>query len=166
MFGDKRRQEKLRDSEKRQSQERFRRNERDGADIYRRIAALKKLDRARLSKEVMLLFKDAKHQTGVIRQSIADRTHNDFDAGDPAEGDLATFLAEGIATVMRENVTNPQTVFQALSEQFPEVHFTVDWNDAVSLVSAMIREQRIDGIMEGLEIAGLIEDKGKQAFGV
>jgi hypothetical protein len=67
---------------------------------------------------------------------------------------------------MRENVTNPQTVFQALSEQLPNVQFTVDWNDAVSLVSAMIREQRVEGILEGLEIAGLIEDKGLKAFGV
>ena len=37
---------------------------------------------------------------------------------------------------------------------------STDWNDAVSSVSAMIREQRIDGILEGLEIAGLMEDKG------
>jgi hypothetical protein len=159
MFGNKRHQGKLREHEQRQSQERFERNEREGGEIYRRVAALKKMDRARVPHEVMLLFKDAKHQTALIRQSIADRTHIHFDSGDRG-GDLATFLADGIASIMRENVTNPQTVFQALSEQLPKVHFTVDWNDAVSLVSAMIREQRIDGILEGLEIAGLMEDKG------
>src|SRR3954464_10723999 len=38
-----------------------------------------------------------------------------------------TFLAEDIAALMRRNVTNPQTGWQALSEQFPKVHFTVDW---------------------------------------
>ena len=154
MFGSKR-QDKLRDYERQQSQERFERNEHDGGDIYRRIAALTKTDRARVPH----VFKDAKHQTALIRQSIADRTHNHFNSGDRG-GDLATFLADGIASIMRENVTNPQTVFQALSEQLPNVQFTVDWNDAVSLVSAMIREQRVEGILEGLEIAGLIEDKG------
>jgi aromatic ring hydroxylase len=159
MFGNKRHQEKLRDHERRQSQERFERNERDGGEIYRRVAALKQMDRARVPHETVLLFKDAKHQTALIRQSIADRTHNHFDSGDQG-GDLATFLADGIASIMRENVTDPQTVFQALSEQLPKVQFTVDWNDAISLVSAMIREQRIDGILEGLEIAGLMEDKG------
>jgi hypothetical protein len=29
----------------------------------------------------------------------------------------------------------------------------------------MIREQRIDGILEGLEISGLMEDKGSLVFG-
>jgi hypothetical protein len=70
----------------------------------------------------MLLFKDAKHQTALIRQSIADRTHSHFDAGDRG-GDLATFLADGIASIMRENVTNPQTVFQALSRAVAEGAF-------------------------------------------
>lgn len=102
MFGGKR-QDKLRDYERQLSQERFERNERDGGDIYKRIAALTKTDRARVPHEAMLLFKDAKHQTALIRQSIADRTHNRFDSGDRG-GDFATFLADGIASIMREYV--------------------------------------------------------------
>ena len=78
MFGNKWHQEKLRDHEQRQSKERFERNERDGREIYKRVAALKKMDRARVPHEVMLLFKDAKHQTELIRQSIANRTHSHF----------------------------------------------------------------------------------------
>ena len=49
-------------------------------------------------------------------------------------------------------------VVQALSEHFPEVHFTVGWHDAVSMTSADLRLERTRGIYEGLMLAGLVLD--------
>lgn len=43
-----------------------------------------------------------------------------------------------------------------MSEQLPDVHFTIHEQDAVSIVAAMIREQRLEGILEGLRLAGLL----------
>jgi hypothetical protein len=141
MFGKRERVKKAHEYQHKEQRERFQQTERHGQDIYRRIAALKTLDRERLPTEVMRLFSEAKQQTALIRQSIKDRTNHNFDGADYQDGDLATFLAEDIAGVMRDNVTNPQTVFQA----------------AVSMVAAIIREQRLDGIIEGLELAEVMK---------
>ena len=157
VFGKKQRKARLRVYEEKQIRERYERNEQQGADLYRRIAALEKLVPSRLGVEVLMLFKEARHQNELIRQSIKDRTGYDFDAGDPGHGDLATFLAEDVAYALRNNVTNPQTFFEAMSDQFPEVHFTIQQQDAISMVSAMIRAERIHGIIEGLQLAGVIK---------
>ncbi|XSC42949.1 hypothetical protein ACF1BQ_033120 [Bradyrhizobium sp. RDT10] len=43
-----------------------------------------------------------------------------------------------------------------MSEEFPDVHFTIQQQDAVSMVASMIRVQRLEGILEGLRLAGLL----------
>jgi len=45
-----------------------------------------------------------------------------------------------------------------MSEQLPDVHFTIQQQDAVSMMAAMIREQRLEGILEGLRLAGLLNE--------
>jgi hypothetical protein len=131
------REAKRRVEEKRQAA--YKAREADGAEITKRIYNLRQLDPVDRPQAVLGLLKDAQHQLALIRQSIADRTHYDFSA-EATEGDIATCLAEDITGVMRENVTNPQTFWEAMSEQFPEVHFTVDWYDATSMVAAMVRD--------------------------
>jgi hypothetical protein len=42
-----------------------------------------------------------------------------------------------------------------MSEQLPDVHFTIQQQDTVSMMAAMIREQRLEGILQGLRLAGL-----------
>jgi hypothetical protein len=49
-----------------------------------------------------------------------------------------------------------------MSEQLPEVHFTIQQQDAVSMMAAMIREQRLEGILEGLRLAGLLNEASKR----
>jgi hypothetical protein len=142
--------------------ERFERNERTGKDIYARIADLKNLARDDLAHGVFMLFREAKHQSQLIRQSIKDRTQHDCDFGGMSEGDRATCLAEDTAYALREHVTNPQTLFQAMSEQLPDVHFTIQQQDAVSMVAAMIREQRLEGILEDLRLAGILNEPSKR----
>lgn len=158
MFGTKRDARAAEQYEREKRQEAYHRREAEGAELYKRVAALRKLDRPQLPEATLLLLKDAQHQLGLIRQSIADRTEHEFSVGDMSSGDVATALAEDIADVMRENHTYPQSVFQALSEQFPKVHFTVDWQDATSMTAAQLRLERITGIYEGLMLAGLIAD--------
>ena len=77
-------------------------------------------------------------------------------------GDLATYLAEDAGYAFRDHVTNPQTFFEAMSEQLPDVHFTIQQQDAVSMMAAMIREQRLEGILEGLRLAGLLNEASKR----
>jgi len=49
-----------------------------------------------------------------------------------------------------------------MSEQLPDVHFTIQQQDAVSMMAAMIREQRLEGILEGLRLAGLLNEAPKR----
>ena len=145
--------------------ERFERNERTGKDIYARIAELKNVAREDMAHEVFMLYREAKHQSQLIRQSIKDHAQYDFDFGGKSGGDLATYRAEDAAYALRDHVTHPQTFFQAMSEQLPEVHFTIQQQDAVSMVAAMIREQRLEGILEGLRLAGVLNERRKRHRG-
>jgi hypothetical protein len=162
MFQKKRREKILRQDEARQAQERFERNERTGKHIYARMAELKNVARENLPDAVLMLFMAAKHQSEQIRQSIKDRTQYNFDFDALMDGDLATYLAEDAGYALRDHVTNPQTFFEAMSEQLPDVHFTILQQDAVSMVAATIREQRLEGILEGLRLAGLLNEAPKR----
>ncbi|ANW01310.1 hypothetical protein [Bradyrhizobium icense] len=154
MFGKKKKM--LRKHKTQEVQARFERNERAGKDIYARIADLKNVPRDNLPDAVFMLFVEAKHQSELIRQSVKDRTRYDFNFVGFVDGDLATYLAEEAAHAIRDHVTNPQTFLEAMSEQFPDVHFTIQQQDAVSMVASMIRVQRLEGILEGLRITGLL----------
>src|ERR1700678_1912661 len=163
MFRKMQRQEKiLREHEARQTRERFERNERAGKEIYARMAELKNVPRENLPDAVFMLSMAAKHQSEQIRQSIKDRTRYDFDFDTLTHGDLATYLAEDAGYALRDHVTNPQTFSEAMSEQLPDVHFTIQQQDAVSMMAAMIREQRLEGILEGLRLAGLLNEAPKR----
>jgi hypothetical protein len=158
MFRKKRQKKILRE----QTQQRFERNERAGKDIYARIAELKNIARENLPEAVFMLSMAAKRQSEQIRQSIKDDTRYNFDFGALVDGDLATYLAEGAGHALRDHVTNPPTFLEVMSEKLPDVHFTIPRQDAVSMVAAMIREQRLEGILEGLRLAGLLNEAPKR----
>ena len=157
MFGKTRREKNLRERNIGEAEVRFERNERIGKTISADIADLRKVPRENLPDAVFLLFMQAKQQSELIRRSIKDRTRDDFEF-DGADGDRATYLAQDATHTLRDHVTNPQTIFEAISEQLPDVHFTIEQQDAVSMVAATIREQRLDGILEGLRLAGLLNE--------
>ncbi|MDE5451692.1 hypothetical protein GWE18_02215 [Bradyrhizobium sp. CSA112] len=119
---------------------------------------MKKVPRENLPDTVFLLFMEAKQQSELIRRSITDRTRYESNFEGMVDSDLATYLAQDAAYALRDHVTNPQTFFEAMSEQLPDVHFTIQQQDAVSMVAAMIREQRLEGILEGLRLAGLLNE--------
>jgi hypothetical protein len=154
--------QKRNDREAAETQDRFQRNERIGKHIYERIAGLKNAAREDLAHEVFMLFREARHQGELIRQSIKDRTHHEFGAAGIREGDLATYLAGDVAHALRHHVANPQTLLQKMSDRLPEAGFTIHQQDAVSMIAAIIREQRLAGILEGLRLAGVLNEKGKR----
>jgi hypothetical protein len=160
MFGSSRKR-RLDEYETKQAKERYERAFAAGMEINKRIVELHKMDSSRLQGELKVLLAEAKHQTQLIQQSIADRTGYSFDGPPDAEGDLFTFYGDLIAGVMRENSADPQTVMQALADKLPDVRFTVHWYDAVAMVAAMFREYRVGCIIEGLEMAGLWEDANR-----
>ena len=153
MFGNKKR--RADEYETKQAKERYEGALAAGMEINKRIVELHRMDRKRLQGELRRLRAEAKHQTQIIQQSIADRTGYRSDGSIDPDGDLATFYAEGIAEVMRDNSADPQSVMQALTDKLPEVRFTVHWYDAVAMLAAMFREYRVACIIEGLEMAGM-----------
>jgi hypothetical protein len=159
MFG--RRKSKARAHDAQQVHQRFERNERLGRDIYAHIAELRKVSREKLADAVFMLSIAAKQQSGLIRQFIKERTKADSDFGAPSDGDLATYLAEEAANTLRDHMTNVPTLLDLITERSPDVHFTVHQQDAVSMLAAMIREQRLEGILEGLRLAGLLNKSSK-----
>lgn len=91
-------------------QERFERNERAGKDLAARIGELKNVARDDLVHEVFMLFREAKHQSQLIRQSIKDRTQHDFDIGGTSEATSRLLRAEEAAYKAPDHVTNPADV--------------------------------------------------------
>jgi hypothetical protein len=162
MFRKKPRKKILRKQKALQTQERFERNERAGKEIYTRMAELKNVPRENLPDTVFMLSLAAKHQSEQIRQSIKDRTGYDFGFDASTDGDLATYLAEDAGCALRDHITKPQTFFEAMSEQLPDVDFTIQRQDAISMTAAMIREQRLEGVLEGLRLAGLLNEAPKR----
>ncbi|MBO4221814.1 hypothetical protein [Bradyrhizobium neotropicale] len=117
---------------------------------------MKNVPRDNLPDAVFMLFVEAKQQSELIRKSIKDRTGYDFNFVGLVDGDHATYLAEEAAHALRDYVAKPQTFFQVISEQFPDVHFTIQQQDAISMVAATIRMQRLEGILEGLRLTGAL----------
>jgi hypothetical protein len=158
MFG---RRKRTRANDAQQVQQRFERNERFGRDIHVRIAELRSVPREKLADTVFMLSIVAKQQSSLIQQSIKERTKANCDFDGASSGDLATYLAEHAANTLRDHITNVPTLLDLLSERSPDVHFTVHQQDAVSMLAAMIREQRLEGILEGLRLAGLLNESSK-----
>jgi hypothetical protein len=165
MFWKKRREKISREHDARQTLERFERNERAGKEIYAHMTELKSVPRENLPDAAFMLFMAAKQQSESIRRSIKERGRYDFDFDTLTDGDLATYLAEDAAHALRNHVTEPQTFLEAMSEQLPDVHFTIQQQDAVSMMAAMIRVQRLEGILEGLRLAGLLNEAPKSRHG-
>lgn len=156
MFGKNKRLQEAKERLRKKREKEYRLQQTEGAGLSARLYQLKGSNKKLIAQRVLDLWGEAQHQVHLTNQSIADKTAYHRIDGEPLdEGDVATFIAEHVADVFRENVTNPQTVFEALSDQFPEVHFTVDWHDAASLTAAYLREERLAGVIVGLKLAGI-----------
>ncbi|WP_354133399.1 hypothetical protein [Bradyrhizobium sp. RT9a] len=74
---------------------------------------------------------------------------------------MATYLANDVVSTVRHHVADLPTLLDLLFQQAPDVCFTVHREEAVSLVAAIIREQRLEGVLEGLRLTGLLNEPAK-----
>ena len=147
-------------SRARQEQENVRNGSSDN-DILARIAQLRGLPREKLADAVFMLSMEARQQSTLIRQAIRERAEAEFAFEPSPDADLATYLAEDAVSTLRHHDAELPTVLDLLVQRSPEVRFTVKEKDAVSVLAATIREQRLEGILEGLRLAGLLNEPSK-----
>jgi hypothetical protein len=148
----------LRNMEDQQREERrqaYKHLQTKSAVIIRRLSELHNGERKNIAEEVLKIFRYAKSQGTTIGRSIVDKGYRTIDCDTLPEGDAFTCMAEGFVDLVRANTCNPQTAWQALSDQFPDVHFTVDEFDAASSIAASFRTEYLAGVLEGLELAGI-----------
>jgi len=132
-----------------------------GKDIQARLTQLRALPREQLADAVFMLSMEARQQSALIRQTIKERAEAEFDFDSPRDADLATFLAEDGVSTLRHHTADLPTLLDLLVQRSPDVRFTVRQEEAVLMLAAMIREQRIEGILEGLRLAGLLNESSK-----
>ncbi|OAF00420.1 hypothetical protein AYJ54_31660 [Bradyrhizobium centrolobii] len=147
------------------AQEQRQRNESSGDEIQAGIVELRGLPREKLADAVFMLWMAAKQQSGLIRRSIKESASAEFDCHSPSGGDMASYLAEDAVSTLRHHAADLPKLLDVLLERSPGVHFTVRERDAVSMLAAMIREQRLEGILEGLRLAGLLNESPKDRHG-
>ncbi|APO55346.1 hypothetical protein LUI11_37025 [Bradyrhizobium diazoefficiens] len=75
--------------------------------------------------------------------------------------DLAAYLAGEAVSSLRHHEVDAPSLADVLIQRAREVRFTVDRTEAVTLLAATIREQRLEGILEGLRLAGLLSEPSK-----
>lgn len=119
-------------------------------DIQARIAELRSLPREKLADAVFMLSMNARRQGELIRHAIEKRAEVDLDFDPPPNADFATYLANDVVSTLRHHVADLPTLLDLLVERAPDVCFTVDREEAVSLLAAIVREHRLEGVLEGL----------------
>lgn len=132
-----------------------------GVDIKARMAELRSVPHEKLADAVFLLSMAAKQQSEQIRRSIMDRAETRVEFDPPPNADLAAYLAEEAISILRHHETEVPTLLDILSGRSWDVGFTVEQGDAATMLAAMIREQRLEGILEGLRLAGLLNKSPK-----
>ena len=143
----------------RQGQQGHERNESSGRDIQARMAELRRVPREGLADAVFLLWMATKQQSEQIRRSIKEGAEAEFDP--PQNGDFADYLAAEAVSVLRQHEADVPTLMDILLQRSSDVDFNVHQRDGVSMLAAMIREQRLEGILEGLRLAGLLNESSK-----
>jgi hypothetical protein len=136
-------------------------NETSAKDLQARIAQLRGLPREKLADAVFMLSMEAKQQSSLIRQAIKERAQAELDF-DPSPGaDLATYLAADAVPSLRHHDADLPTLLDVLVQRSPEARFTIQQEEAVLMLAAMFREQRLEGILEGLRLAGILNEPSK-----
>ncbi|MFK4726060.1 hypothetical protein ABIE89_007160 [Bradyrhizobium niftali] len=130
-------------------------------DIQSHIAELRRLPREKLADAVFMLSMEARRQTQQVRRAIRARAEVDFDSNPPRNADLAAYLADEAVSTLRHHVADAPNMLDLLVHRPRDVRFTVRREEAVALLAATIREQRLDGILEGLRLAGLLTEPAK-----
>lgn len=132
-----------------------------GDDIQKRIAGLRSLPREQLADAVFMLAMDAKRQSALLREAINQRADVEPGPSSVPDADLATYLAAEAVSILRHHTAGAPSFLDALLQRSRDVRFTIDRAEAVALLAATLREQRIEGILEGLRLAGVLNEPHK-----
>ncbi|WLB52020.1 hypothetical protein AB7008_15410 [Bradyrhizobium sp. 521_C7_N1_3] len=130
-------------------------------DLQARIAALRSLPREKLADAVFMLWMETQRQSKLIRRAATERVEGDTGPEPIPNADLATYLADEAVSSLRHHEVDIPSLADVLIQRSREVRFTVDRAGAVTLLAAMIQEQRLEGILEGLRLAGLLSEPFK-----
>jgi hypothetical protein len=141
------------------ARQRTARSDKPARELQARIGDLRNLPREKLADAVFLLSMAAKQQSEQIRRSILDQARIEIELKSSPKGDLADFLAAEAVSIVRHHEPKGSGLMAMLSGRTPD--FTIEQQDAVAMVAAMIREQRLDGILEGLRLMGLLSTSTK-----
>ena len=136
-------------------------DESSGRDFQARMAQLRGLPREKLADAVFMLAMEAKQQSSLTRQAIKERTQAELDFDPSPDADLATYLAADAVPSLRHHDADLPTLLDVLVQRSPELRFTVQQEEAVLMLAAMFREQRLEGILEGLRLAGILNEPAK-----
>jgi hypothetical protein len=137
------------------------RNGSSAKDLQARIAQLRGLPREKLADAVFMLSMEAKQQSSLTRQAIKERTQAELDFDLSPDADLATHLAADAVLSLRHHDADVPTLLDVLVQRSPEVRFTARQEEAILMLAAMVREQRLEGILEGLRLAGILNEPSK-----
>ena len=137
------------------------RNDSSAREFQARIADLKNVPHDKLADAVFLLSMAAKQQSEKLRRSIKERAKVEIEFDAPPKGDLADYLAGEAVSIARLHEMDLPSLMDILSSRERSVDFTVEQRDAVGMFAAMIRDQRLEGILEGLRLAGLLSKSPK-----
>ncbi|MHC2618015.1 hypothetical protein ACVIW2_000046 [Bradyrhizobium huanghuaihaiense] len=132
-----------------------------GDNIRERIAELRSLPREQLADAVFMLAMDAKRQRALLREAINQRADVEPVPSSAPDADMATYLAGEAVSTLRNHIATAPSFLDALLQRSRDVRFTVGPDEAVALLAATVREQRIDGILEGLRLAGVLNESCK-----
>ena len=125
-------------------------------ELQDRITDLKNVSQDQLADATFMLYMAAKQQTEQARHEIDQRAKVQFAFNPPLSGDLPDYLSREIATVLPHHEANAPSLLDSLSGPSRDARFTVCEEKAVLMLAAVIREQRLDGVLEGLRLAGLL----------
>jgi hypothetical protein len=132
-------------------------------ELQDRITDLKNVSREELADAAFVLFMAAKQQTAKARHAIDQRAKVQFAFDPPPSRDLAAYLSQEMVTLLRHYEASAPSLLESLSGRARDARFTVCEEKAVLMLAAVIREQRLDGILEGLRLAGLLTKPSKNS---
>lgn len=130
-------------------------------DFQARIAALRSLPREKLADAVFMLWMETQREGELIRRAVKQRVEGEAGPEPVPNADLAAYLAGEAVSSLRHHEVDVPSLADVLIQRSREVRFTVDRTEAVTLLAATIREQRLKGILEGLRLAGLLNEPSK-----
>lgn len=113
------------------------------------------------SDAVFKLWMETQREGELIRRAVKQRVEGEAGPEPVPNAELAAYLAGEVVSSLRHHELDVPSLADVLIQRSREVRFTVDRTEAVTLLAATIREQRLEGILEGLRLAGLLNEPSK-----